>query len=225
MNPSKLWASSLAVVSNLYERTTKGLSRGLRCRLCLGLSEETLCPACCADLPWLPAMQRMRHRPYGPELAAFSYEFPINALIVSAKYHRAIGTCRLLGELLAVSLARPAEPVDCLIPVPMPWGRVLKRGYNQAEEIAATLGRAWDIPLRVDVLKRRGWQPQQQGASRRVRRANLKAAFIAQAELAGRAVLLVDDVATTGATLEACAEALYKAGTSRVGAVVVARTT
>lgn len=225
MNPSKLWTSSLEVVSNVYERTIKGLSRGLRCRLCLDLSEETLCPACRVDLPWLPAMQRMLHRPYGPELAAFSYEFPINSLIVSAKYHGATGTCRLLGELLADSLVRPAEPADCLVPVPMPRGRVLKRGYNQAEEIADALGRAWNIPLRVDVLKRRGWQPQQQGAPRRVRRANLKAAFVGQADLAGRAVLLVDDVATTGATLEACAEALYKAGASRVSAVVVARTT
>ncbi|MEN9728254.1 MAG: hypothetical protein RL434_2620 [Pseudomonadota bacterium] len=224
MNPSKLWASSLETVSKLYDRTIKGLSSGLRCRLCLASSGEALCPGCRADLPWLPSTQRALQRSYGLELAAFSYEFPISSLIVSAKYHAARGTCRLLGDLLAASLAPPTEPVDCLVPVPMPWQRVLKRGYNQAEEVASVLAGAWNIPLRVDVLKRRGWQPPQRGASRRARKANLKTAFVGEAELAGRAVLLVDDVTTTGATLEACAEALQRAGASRVSAVVVART-
>ncbi len=224
MNPSKLWTSSLEGVSNLYVRTIKGLARGLRCPLCLTSSDEAPCPACRADLPWLPSMQRALQRSFGLEMAAFSYEFPISSLIVSAKYHGEKGTCRLLGNLVAASLGPPVEPVDCLVPVPMPWQRVLRRGYNQAEEIADALARGWNIPLRLDVLKRRGWQPPQRGASRRARRANLKAAFLGQADLAGCAVLLVDDVTTTGATLEACAEALQRAGASRVSAVVVART-
>lgn len=224
MNPNKLWTSSLEAARNLYVRTKKGLSSGLRCRLCLGLATDALCPACVSDLPWLPVAERVKRRAYGEENAAFSYEFPLNSLIVSAKYHGNVGICRLLGNLVAESLACPARPIDYLVPVPMPKLRILRRGFNHADEIAQALSARWKVPLRTDVLGRHGWQPPQQGASRRDRKNKLGSAFIGRAEVAGCAVLLVDDVSTTGATLEACAHALRKAGASRVDALVVART-
>ncbi|MBM4226552.1 MAG: ComF family protein [Gammaproteobacteria bacterium] len=224
MNPNKLWTSSLEAVRNLYICTKTGLSSGQRCRLCLAPSAEALCKACLSDLPWLPTAERIKRRAFGQEMAAFSYEFPLNALIVSAKYQGGTGLCRLLGDLAARSLGSPGPPVDCLVPVPMPWPRVLRRGYNHADEIALGFANSWKLPLRHDLLKRSGWQPPQRGSSRRERKNRLGAAFTGDAGVAGCAVMLVDDVSTTGSTLEACARALQKAGAARVDAVVVART-
>lgn len=224
MNPNNLWTSSLGAARKLYLRTKRGFLGGLRCRLCLAPAGEAMCQACLSDLPWLPVAGRMKRRAFGEELAAFSYEFPINSLIVSAKYRGEVGLCRLLGELAASSLGRPSRSIDCLVPVPMPWQRVLRRGYNHSDEIARAFAGGWNLPLRFDLLKRRGWQPQQQGASRRARKNSLVSAFAGEPAVAGRAVMLVDDVSTTGSTLEACALALQRAGAARVDAVVVART-
>ena len=224
MNPNKLWTSSLGTARKLYVRTKKSLLGGLRCRLCLAPSSEALCQACFSDLPWLSVSERIKRRAFGEEMAAFSYQFPLNALIVSAKYQGGMGLCSLLGELAAKSLGSPSRPVDCLVPVPMPWQRVLRRGYNHADEIARAFATVWNLPLRFDLLKRQGWQPPQQGASRRERKNRLSAAFTGEPGVAGCAVMLVDDVSTTGSTLEACALALQKAGAARVDAVVVART-
>lgn len=224
MKRSKLWTSSLEAWANLYKRTMSGRSWGGRCRLCRGLSPGALCDGCLDDLPWLPSNERTMHRRFGPENAIFAYEFPISSLIVSAKYHYSPGLCRLLGELLGTHLTPPQEAVDYLVPVPMPWRRILIRGYNHASELAQAVSAVWRIPVGVGLLARQGWQPPQRGASRPARQANLRNAFACNGKVEGRSVILVDDVSTTGATLHACAAALKRAGARRVEAVVLART-
>ncbi len=115
---------------------------------------------------------------------------------------------------------------DLVAPVPLHWLRLLRRRYNQSAELARRLGRLSGRPVVPDLLLRRRATPPQTG-NRAVRAANQAGAFLVNprraAALAGRRVLLVDDVLTTGATLSTCAEALRAAGAGGVDVLVLAR--
>jgi len=130
----------------------------------------------------------------------------------------------LLAERFAADLAAAGE-LDAIVPVPLHWRRRLHRGFNQAERIARPLARALGLPV-VPYLRRIRATPPQSLLGRPARIANLRRAFrVSQPErLRGLSLLLVDDVATTGATLEAAAAVLRQAGAERVVAVTVART-
>ena len=135
---------------------------------------------------------------------------------------------RLLGELLAIrvrealadgELSRP----DRLVPVPLhPW-RLWQRGFNQAELIAAALGRDIGVPVLAGALRRVRNTPPQSGLGAASRRTNLRGAFSAAVEVAGRHVLLIDDVMTTGATARECAGVLRQAGAATVEIAVLGR--
>jgi ComF family protein len=109
------------------------------------------------------------------------------------------------------------------VPVPLHWSRRLRRGYNQAEILARGLARRHGLPL-VRGLRRLRATPPQQGDPA-LRRQNVQHAFAVRAPraVAGRRLLLVDDVFTTGATLNACARTLREAGAAAVGALTLAR--
>ncbi len=136
-----------------------------------------------------------------------------------------------LGRLFALWLARAAAPLidDCVVvaPVPLHRARLFARRYNQAAEIARPLARLTGLRYRPDVLVRARDTKSQGGKSGRGRRINMKGAFMVpsgrRAQIAGRRVLLIDDVLTTGATVEACAKALLQAGALAVDVAVVAR--
>jgi ComF family protein len=121
------------------------------------------------------------------------------------------------------------DDADVVVPVPLHWRRRLRRGYNQAERIARPLALAIDRPL-ATALRRRRATPPQSGLGRSERLRSPRRAFgvrptkATTAALVGRTVLLVDDVATTGATLDAAAAALKNAGAAAVIAVVAGRT-
>ncbi len=107
-----------------------------------------------------------------------------------------------------------------LVPVPVHPSRFRSRGYNQAEELARRLGRAWDIPVDAGLLIRTRRTAPQKELGPRERLENLRQAFAAAPSAAGagmpKAVLLVDDIYTTGSTAEACTRALLAAGTQKV---------
>lgn len=134
-----------------------------------------------------------------------------------------------LGALFALWIGRAAADLladaDAVAPVPLHPGRLLRRRYNQAAEIARPLGRAHGLPVLPDALQRRRATDSQGAKSGGARRRNVAGAFhVARPEqVAGHRILLVDDVMTTGATLEACARALKAAGARAVDAAVVAR--
>jgi predicted amidophosphoribosyltransferase len=111
--------------------------------------------------------------------------------------------------------------------VPMHWRRLLARRYNQAAEVARPLSRLAGLAYLPDALKRRRDTGGQGGLSAGARRRNVAAAFIVPdrkaAQLAGKHILLVDDVLTTGATAEGCARALKAAGAASVSLAVIAR--
>ncbi|WP_374579014.1 ComF family protein, partial [Phenylobacterium sp.] len=110
---------------------------------------------------------------------------------------------------------------------PLHRSRLLGRRFNQAAEIARPLARMWERPYLADVVVRRRDTGTQGGRSASGRRRNVAAAFTVppgrKTQVEGRTVLLIDDVMTTGATLEGCARALLAAGAARVDVAVVAR--
>jgi ComF family protein len=132
-----------------------------------------------------------------------------------------------LGDLLAGTDARSLDggPVEVLVPVPLHPRRRRERGFNQAELLAARLGRAWGLPVATGVLIRTAATQPQTALTAAARRHNVRGAFAARrpADIRGRRVLLVDDIMTTGATAGECATCLAGAGAAAVGVVTVAR--
>jgi len=132
-----------------------------------------------------------------------------------------------LGDLLVETVQGrlPAGAPALLVPVPLHPRRERERGFNQASLLARRLGRAWRVPVRDDVVVRAVATPSQTELDARARRANVRDAFrLRRPEvIAGRHVVLVDDILTTGATLSECARCLRAGGAATVGALTVAR--
>ncbi|HEY8022191.1 MAG TPA: ComF family protein [Thermoanaerobaculia bacterium] len=190
-----------------------------------------VCALCAAPLgaavPAGYACGRCRARPpaFDRLLALWSYEPPLDAVVRGLKFGRLDYLGRHLGRELAAAFLAELGGVDLVVPVPLHWRRRLARGYNQAERIAGPLALALGRPL-VPALSRRRSTPPQSALGRPQRLANPRGAFRVRRRhaVAGRAVLVVDDVATTGATLDAAAAALKRAGAAAVLATVAGRT-
>jgi ComF family protein len=133
-----------------------------------------------------------------------------------------------LGDLLAgLGLsALPGAGPDLLVPVPLHRRRERERGYNQALLVARRLERAWGVPVAADALVRLTATAPQADLDARARRRNVRGAFgvVRAPAIAGRHIVLVDDVLTTGATASECARILSRAGASAVGVLTIART-
>ena len=154
--------------------------------------------------------------------APLSYEGPVRTLIRNIKYRGETYSVKALASLVSEEAAEALEPGEIVVPVPLHPERLRERGFNQAERIARALfpkGR-----LRPKALSRRVPGPPQAGLDLKARRRNVRGAFEPGEGLKGRAVLLVDDVITTGATVSECARALKRAGAVRVRAFAPART-
>lgn len=129
-----------------------------------------------------------------------------------------------LGRLASEYLGQNHLPVKIVVPVPLHSRRFRDRGYNQSELLAEQIGSAMGLRVVVDVLQRVRSTVPQVGLSADQRRKNVTGAFrCTGTALKGQDVLLVDDVCTTGATLEACSVALQEAGASHVWGLVLAR--
>ncbi|WP_187360157.1 ComF family protein [Chitinolyticbacter meiyuanensis] len=208
------------------------------CLFCTTPAAAGLCPACSLALPRLPtprcpicAQATPLAGPCGRCLAAppaftlthacFRYDGWLAQLIQAAKFGQRWYALPVLTDAMLAELA-PVQ-ADLVIPVPLSAQRLAERGYNQASEIAAVLARRWKAPLAGRVLHRTRDGEHQARLSRSARLRNLRSSFKAE-PLRGEVVLLVDDVMTTGATLQACAKALLRAGASRVECCVLART-
>ena len=147
-------------------------------------------------------------------LAACTYAFPLDRLVQALKYEHRLALAEPLGDALAAAVLRaPAsyQRPDALIAVPLAAARQRERGFNQAIEIARVVARRTGFPL-VTGLVRTGNAPAQATLPWTQRRRNVRGAFACATAFAGRHVALVDDVMTTGATLEAAAAALLQCG-------------
>lgn len=153
-----------------------------------------------------------------------SYEDTLRELIHLFKYGKIPTLARPLTDFLAAAMPRD-ERLDAIVPVPLHWWRQWQRGFNQSELLARALSARTGLPV-VRALRRARSTSAQAGLSNQARRRNVARAFQpgpAAARIAGKRVLLIDDVLTTGATAAACAMALKRARAARVSVLTVAR--
>ncbi|MFI4933181.1 MAG: ComF family protein [Caulobacterales bacterium] len=180
------------------------------------LGEASRCPACLA-----------RRRAFDRARAAVLYDEHSRDLILKLKHADRTDLARLYAGWIARAGADLFEDADALVPVPLhPW-RLLTRRFNQAAEIARPLARLTGLAYFPGAVIRRRNTPSQAGKSGSGRRRNLAGAFAAPRALwpkiAGKRLVLIDDVLTTGATAEACARVLKAAGAARVDVAAIAR--
>jgi len=158
------------------------------------------------------------------------FAFPVDALITRFKHQARWPFGRLLGERLGLHLQHAftdglPQP-DLLVPVPLARRRLRQRGFNQAQMLAQWLGGALKLPVDEHLLERVVDTPPQQQLDAATRRRNLRQAFCLApgTVIKGRHLALIDDVLTTGATAEALARLLKRAGAVRVDVYCLART-
>jgi len=155
-------------------------------------------------------------------LAAFTYAFPVDALIQALKYGGNLAAAGPLTHTLGQRATTQALP-DVLIPMPLHPSRLKDRGFNQSAEIAKILARTLNIPIALDACRKTRDTAPQASLPLKERGSNVKGAFACSMDLSGKRVAMVDDVMTSGATLNELAKTLAKQGASEISAWVVAR--
>lgn len=220
------------------------------CLLCHGgTGGSILCPACAADLPQLPSarcpvcaaptpasavcghcLQKPPH--FDSTYAVWRYDFPLDKLIQAYKYGHQLALSRFFAEALKTVLSPAALTTsatlhphwDRIIPLPLAEPRLRQRGYNQSQELARPLARHLGVRLDTAICSRPRHTLPQAELPLAGRAKNIRNAFACRGSLAGEALLLIDDVMTTGASLNECARTLKLHGAARVDVAVLART-
>jgi ComF family protein len=218
-----------------------GLLKGLfveSCPACGASSAGGFCAVCAHELPLVQnACPRCGlERPVGrcpraqvawdvdAVIAPFAYASPLDHYVHALKYRGARSLGRAFALLLAPHVRNACAGVDALVAVPLHRARLRERGYNQAQEIARMLARTLGVPALERGIARRLATPAQTGQSAVERRASVARAFCVERDLRGRRVAIVDDVVTTGATVNALAAELKACGAARCVAFALART-
>ncbi|MEM0900925.1 MAG: ComF family protein [Pseudomonadota bacterium] len=194
---------------------------GRGCRTCaavleVDLGEDSLCAACAAKSPrWDQAR------------AALAYDDVTRQMILEFKHGGRRDGLAAMGNWMAMAGQDVLERTDWLVPVPLHYRRLAKRGFNQAGWLARAIAKRSSVPVMIDGLKRVKATPSQGGLTARQRRKNVAGAFLARQSrldaLRGSTVTLVDDVYTTGSTLSAATLALKRAGVADINVLVLAR--
>lgn len=211
-----------------------------RCLLCGAASEGDFCQPCYGSLPYLsshhckacalplatagvcgaclaipPAFDRT--------IAAASYAFPIDALLHSLKYEAKLALGPVLADLLDARIC-PADLPDFILAMPLHPAKLRERGFNQALEIARRISKTTGIKLLPLAARRIKDTHSQTGLPWKEREKHIRGAFTCDADMSGRRIAIVDDVMTTGATVNELAKVLRKGGARSISAWVVART-
>jgi ComF family protein len=156
--------------------------------------------------------------------APFDYAPPLDHYLHAFKYRGARAMGRAFAALIAAQLEVPSAAIDALVAVPLHRARLRERGYNQALEIARALARELALPLLERGIARSAATGHQTGRGARDRLAGMQQAFRVRRSLDGLRIAIVDDVVTTGATINSLATALLAAGARSCVAIAVART-
>ena len=156
--------------------------------------------------------------------AALAYEYPADHLISGLKFHGRLSYGRLMADLLGRHLQQGNSGLPGLIiPVPLHPSRLRERGFNQALELARPLSRLFEIPIdSTSCIRSRATEPQS-GLDKKARRRNIRGAFEVRENLETRHVALVDDVVTTGSTVNELARLLRRHGVEQITVWAVAR--
>ena len=211
------------------------------CVLCGSMSHDGLwCAACDKTLPYLAAPhcpvcalptttgevcgQCLKQPPlYTNTAAVFSYTFPLDKLIQAMKYGEQLALAHAFAKKLAQRIDKNALP-DYVLPMPLHPAKLRERGFNQSLLLAATVARELDLKILPDGCRRVRDTPPQSALPWKERDKNVRNAFRCDVDLTGKHVALVDDVLTTGASLNALAKAVHQRGAEKISAWVVART-
>jgi ComF family protein len=219
------------------------------CPACRDLvTDNGLCPNCWSKLAFISApycprlgipfaydpgpgilsMQAITNPPaYTRARAAVRYDDVARALVHAYKYGDRLDLGPMIGRWMARAGKELTAEADALVPVPLHWRRLWTRRFNQSAALAEAIARESGIAVAHATLRRVKATAQQVGLSRNDRATNVQGAFRvapgAKAEVAGRRLILVDDVLTSGATVDACARALLRAGAAQVDVLVFAR--
>lgn len=189
-----------------------GQYTGPSCRICgvpLVSVHADRCQHCLEDPPAFTKAHSFTH-----------YEGTIALAIHHFKF---LGIRRLSGPLSEFLLFCDTAGIDAIVPVPLSPSGLKNRGFNQALLLARHLSRERKIPLLMDVLRKVLETPPQVGLSAKARAVNVKKAFACTGTVSGMNLLLIDDVMTTGATVNACSRQLLKAGAKSVSVLTLAR--
>lgn len=212
------------------------------CILCNAANgnELGLCPDCLSDLPFhqdeycpqcgLPSTNNFicgaciaSPPDFDATRSIFRYEYPISQLVQHYKYAQQLHLGNLFAKLLQQKLSAHKLP-DLIIPMPLHPKRLTERGFNQSLEVAKILGKALNIPVDYTTCLRTKYSPPQASLPLKLRATNIKGAFACTKSLNGLRVALIDDVMTTGASLNALTKAVKTKGASHVECWVIART-
>jgi len=237
-------------ISTIFLSTIHRLNHVLyppRCLICNGSGQkgQDLCGPCARSLPWLKHACHQCALPlpdgsgdalicgrclkktpfFDSSLSLFSFEKEIVTLIHQLKFHDKLAVSRLLGGLLADTAVRKLDKPDCLLPVPLYKKRLKQRGFNQSIEIARSLAKTWGIPIENDLVVRVRDTQSQTGLDAKQRRKNIKGVFEITGAMKCSHVAIIDDVVTTGSTVNELARILKRGGVKKVSVYSIARAT
>lgn len=195
--------------------------RCLQCALPLTTPHDQLCGACLKDPP-----------SFDTSLVCSHYAAPLDGLVLGLKFAAKLNYAGIIAQQLALVIQREwansAKPPALLLPVPLSKQRLISRGFNQAVEIARPLSRQLDIPMQTNLLWRTKETLQQSSLHPDERHKNIQGAFTVnpawRTSIEGQHIAVIDDVMTTGTTLNEVAKVLKRYGAARVSNLVFART-
>ena len=204
-------------------------------------AEHALCASCLAELPRRPpgacavcALPSLNGGPCGQCLrqpsaydatrAVFDYAFPVDQLVQSLKYGSQLSVARFFAREICALADSILPDAHLIVPMPLHARRLAERGFNQAVEIARLLSQSSGLPMELARVRKVRDTPAQASLGREDRIVNQHGAFACDLALEGQHVLVVDDVMTTGASLNELARCLKRQGASRVTNLLVART-
>ena len=192
-----------------------------RCERCAirvpekGAGEQYVCGRCLATAPHFDATT-----------ALADYVSPVDGMVMALKFTARLDLAHFFGRFLARRVPMPTLGTSdaIVVPVPLAFERAQQRGFNQAQHIARAFAATTGCKLVVDTLLRTRDTPPQQTLALTERRRNIRGAFATTRDLKGHYVFVVDDVMTTGSTLDEVARVLKSAGTTYVHNLIIART-
>lgn len=200
----------------------EGLGPCSACKEKLPLVKEPICPLCGCN----QKLCTCHHKEYAyvRRISPAYYGEGIKRAVMELKFHRIKGAAVPLAELMAAHVKKYYQGIDfdCIVAVPMTKQKVRQRGYNQAVLLGQELSRITEIPFKEGLLIKSRSNQIQHHLDKEQRWENVKNTYTACSKVKGKKILLVDDISTTGATFDACAQALLKAGAEEIYCVSAA---